>query len=261
MRRAVVLWAVLRSAVGFAPARRGSPSRGASVVGASGGGVEDEAGELARLDAAAQAARARADEMVVDEDSAEAARAARESKEEAYFWQCVTDGRYVRGGGADYGRGVALDARRADAAAASERGVMDLAMAGEIRWAQAEDVVCCFFAVDDGVRAKDVSVRFGTRSLSLTVGPKAVLVNAPLRHEVDVDACGWTLEVIEGLERRHVILEMPKLNDALLWQSLLDGRTDQQVRESLETSLANTERLTGPDAGGNGTATDPRTRW
>ena len=64
------------------------------------------------------------------------------------------------------------------------------------------------------------------------------------------------LEVIEGLDRRHVVVELPKLNDALVWASLLDGRTDRQVIESLEDSIAATEDLE------RGRATeDPRNRW
>ena len=63
----------------------------------------------------------------------------------------------MRSGGADFPRGPALDPARADAAAALRRGVLDLPRAGEIRWAQSEDLVCCFAAVDDGVRAADVS--------------------------------------------------------------------------------------------------------
>ena len=106
-----------------------------------------------------------------------------------------------------------------------------------------------------------------------------MLVDAPLRHEVDADGSGWRgpgaprsrrgrpralrasalprfLEVIEGLDRRHVVVELPKLNDALVWASLLDGRTDRQVIESLEDSIAATEDLE------RGPATeDPRNRW
>ena len=109
-----------------------------------------------------------------------------------------------------------------------------------------------------------------------------MLVDAPLRHEVDADGSGWRgpgarapvprargrprarrassrdrfLEVIEGLDRRHVVVELPKLNDALVWASLLDGRTDRQVIESLEDSIAATEGLE------RGRATeDPRNRW
>ena len=116
---------------------------------------DDDAAELARLDAAAEQARARAEAQPVDE--ADGARLRRESTAEAYFWDCVAGGRYVRGGGADFPRGPALDPSRADAAAALRRGVLDLPRAGEIRWAQSEDLVCCFAAVDDGVRAADVS--------------------------------------------------------------------------------------------------------
>ncbi|KAH8046331.1 hypothetical protein JL720_16408 [Aureococcus anophagefferens] len=137
---------------------------------------DDDAAELARLDAAAEQARARAEAQPVDE--ADGARLRRESTAEAYFWDCVAGGRYV-------------------------------------------------------------------------------LVDAPLRHEVDADGSGWRgpgarapvrararrasprarfLEVIEGLDRRHVVVELPKLNDALVWASLLDGRTDRQVIERRDPS-------------------------
>ena len=52
---------------------------------------DDDAAELARLDAAAEQARARAEAQPVDE--ADGARLRRESTAEAYFWDCVAGGR------------------------------------------------------------------------------------------------------------------------------------------------------------------------
>lgn len=243
---------VLRLAHAFVPAGVVRASRCSKVwEGAS----EDEE-DLLKLEAAAEAAKraAEAAEFPRAQPSAEDV----ESKDEAYFWQLVEEAKLVNGGGAAYTRGRIVDARRADADAAKRRGVMNLESAGDIKWAQTEDAVFGFCPIDDGVRARDVTVSFGIKSLSISIGPKPILSTAPLRHEVDVDACGWTLEVIEGLTRRHCIVELPKLNDALLWASFLDGRTDQQVIDNLESSIAQTDELMkNPDSD----FYDPRRNW
>ena len=80
------------------------------------------------LDAAARAAQSSADAQNADA-------AAAPPLDDDPFWAAVADARIVEGGGASYNRGRVVDAARADAEAARARGVVDLARAGELRWA------------------------------------------------------------------------------------------------------------------------------
>ncbi|KAH8066220.1 hypothetical protein JL722_637 [Aureococcus anophagefferens] len=170
-------------------------------------------------------------------DEADGARLRRESTAEAYFWDCVAGGRYVRSGGADFPgpRDPARDAARAAAACWTCRARARSAGPSARRRALRHEVDA------DGRLARPRRPRSVPRSRGRQRrrSPRARF-----------------LEIIEGLDRRHVVVELPKLNDALVWASLLDGRTDRQVIESLEDSIAATEDLE------RGRATeDPRNRW
>ena len=100
---------------------------GFTRLNAAAAGEDDD--DLAALDEAARAAQSSADARTADA-------AAAPPLDDDPFWAAVADARIVENGGASYNRGRVVDAARADAAAARERGVVDLPRAGELRWAQ-----------------------------------------------------------------------------------------------------------------------------
>ncbi len=188
---------------------------------AAAGGDEDD---LAALDAAAKAAQSSADARTAD------AAAAPPLDNDDPFWDAVADARIVEGGGASYNRGRVVDAARADADAARARGVADLARAGELRWAQDADRVALFLPVAEDTKARSITVDVTPRALSLSVDGSPVLDRAPLRHGVDGEGSSWTLEDVAS---RCLVLELPKLDDAIVWASLLDGRSREEIEDEL----------------------------
>ena len=196
---------------------RGAPR----IIHAAAGEGEDD---LAALDAAARAAQSSADARTAD------AAAAPPLDNDDPFWAAVADARIVENGGASYNRGRVVDAARADADAARERGVVDLARAGELRWAQDADRVALFLPVAEDTKARSVNVDVTPRALSLAVGGSQILERAPLRHGVDGEGSSWTLEDVAS---RCLVLELPKLDDAIVWASLLDGRSREEIEDEL----------------------------
>ena len=138
--------------------------------------------------------------------------------------------RIVEGGGASYNRGRVVDAARADAEAARARGVVDLTRAGELRWAQDADRVALFLPVSEDTKARSIDVDVTPRALSLAVDGAQILERAPLRHGVDGEGSSWTLEDVAS---RCLVLELPKLDDAIVWASLLDGRSREEIEDEL----------------------------
>lgn len=210
-----------------APApRRGPPQPLRAVV--------DDDDDLPALDAAASAAGARANaEGFVDGAGVGAAPppASLDDVLDADLWRTIEAAKIVADGGSAYPRGRVVNAARADAAAARKRGVLDLDRAGQLLWAQDEDRVVVFLPpLADGLKPRDVAIDFSTRSLTVSVGEHDVLARAPLRHDVDADACAWTVEEV------GVVVELPKLRDDLVWASLLDGRSDETLAEELESA-------------------------
>ena len=180
--------------------------------------------DLEALDAAAKAAQSSADARTAD------AAAAPPLDNDDPFWAAVADARIVEGGGASYNRGRVVDAARADADAARARGVVDLARAGELRWAQDADRVALFLPVAEDTKARSIDVDVTPRALSLAVDGAPVLERAPLRHGVDGEGSSWTLEDVAA---RCLVLELPKLDDAIVWASLLDGRSREEIEDEL----------------------------
>ena len=123
-------------------------------------------------------------------------------------------------------RGSGVDAARADAEAARARGVSDLSRAGELRWAQDADRVALFLPVAEDTKARSIDIDVTPRALSLSVGGAQILERAPLRHGVDGEGSSWTLEDVAA---RCLVLELPKLDDAIVWASLLDGRSREEL--------------------------------
>ena len=180
--------------------------------------------DLAALDAAARAAQSSADARTAD------AAAAPPLYDDDPFWTAVTDARIIENGGASYNRGRVVDASRADAEAARARGVVDLTRAGELRWAQDADRVALFLPVAEDTKARSINVDVTPRALSLAVDGAPVLERAPLRHGVDGEGSSWTLEDVAS---RCLVLELPKLDDAIVWASLLDGRSREEIEDEL----------------------------
>ena len=181
---------------------------------------EDE-DDLAALDAAAKAAQSSADARTADA-------AAAPPLDDDPFWAAVADARIVEGGGASYNRGRVVDAARADADAARARGVVDLTRAGELRWAQDADRVALFLPVSEETKARSIDVDVTPRALSVSVDGAQILERAPLRHGVDGEGSSWTLEDVAA---RCLVLELPKLDDAIVWASLLDGRSREEIED------------------------------
>jgi len=179
--------------------------------------------DLAALDDAARAAQSSADAAAADD-------AAAPLPDDNPFWRAVAEANIIDGGGASFQRGRVVDAARADADAARERGVVDLVRAGELQWAQNLDRVAVFLPVAEDARARAVSVDVSMRALSITVDGAAVLDRAPLRHGVDADAYSWTLE---DVATNFLVIELPKLDDAIVWASLLDGRSREEMEDEL----------------------------
>ena len=142
----------------------------------------------------------------------------------------VADARIVENGGASYNRGRVVDASRADAEAARARGVVDLTRAGELRWAQDADRVALFLPVSEDTKARSINVDVTPRALSLAVDGAQILERAPLRHGVDGEGSSWTLEDVAS---RCLVVELPKLDDAIVWASLLDGRSREEIEDEL----------------------------
>ena len=184
-------------------------------------GADDD--DLAALDAAAKAAQSSADARTADA-------AAATPLDDDPFWAAVADARIVEGGGASYNRGRVVDASRADADAARARGVADLVRAGELRWAQDADRVALFLPVSEDTKARSINVDVTPRALSLAVDGAPILERAPLRHGVDGEGSSWTLEDVAS---RCLVLELPKLDDAIVWASLLDGRSREEIEDEL----------------------------
>ena len=122
------------------------------------------------------------------------------------------------------------DARTADAAAARARGVVDLTRAGELRWAQDADRVALFLPVSEDTKARSINVDVTPRALSVSVDGAQILERAPLRHGVDGEGSSWTLEDVAA---RCLVVELPKLDDAIVWASLLDGRSREEIEDEL----------------------------
>ena len=146
------------------------------------------------------------------------------------FWAAVADARIVENGGASYNRGRVVDASRADAEAARARGVADLTRAGELRWAQDADRVALFLPVSEDTKARSIDVDVTPRALSVSVDGAQILERAPLRHGVDGEGSSWTLEDVAS---RCLVVELPKLDDAIVWASLLDGRSREEIEDEL----------------------------
>ena len=180
--------------------------------------------DLAALDAAAKAAQSSADARSAD------AAAAPPLDNDDPFWAAVADARIVENGGASYNRGRVVDAARADAEAARARGVVDLTRAGELRWAQDADRVALFLPVAEDTKARSIDVDVTPRALSVSVDGSPILERAPLRHGVDGEGSSWTLEDVAS---RCLVLELPKLDDAIVWASLLDGRSREEIEDEL----------------------------
>jgi len=195
---------------------RGAPR----IIHAAAGGDDD----LEALDEAARAAQSSADARTAD------AAAAPPLDDDDPFWAAVADARIVEGGGASYNRGRVVDASRADAEAARARGVADLARAGELRWAQDADRVALFLPVAEDTKARSINVDVTPRALSLAVDGAPILERAPLRHGVDGEGSSWTLEDVAA---RCLVIELPKLDDAIVWASLLDGRSRDEIEDEL----------------------------
>ena len=176
--------------------------------------------DLATLDAAAKAAQSSADAR----DGPPA------PGDDDPFWGAVADARIVENGGASYNRGRVVDAARADADAARARGVVDLTRAGELRWAQDADRVALFLPVSEDTKARSINVDVTPRALSVAVDGAPILERAPLRHGVDGEGSSWTLEDVAS---RCLVLELPKLDDAIVWASLLDGRSREEIEDEL----------------------------
>ena len=183
----------------------------------------DDDDDLAALDAAAKAAQSSADATAEDATGAP-------PLDDDPFWAAVADARIVENGGASYNRGRVVDAARADAEAARARGVADLAQAGELRWAQDADRVALFLPVAEATKARSINVDVTPRALSLAVDGAPILERAPLRHGVDGEGSSWTLEDVAS---RCLVLELPKLDDAIVWASLLDGRSREEIEDEL----------------------------
>jgi len=194
--------------------------RAPRIIHAAAGGDDD----LEALDEAARAAQSSADARTAD------AGAAPPLDNDDPFWAAVADARIVEGGGASYNRGRVVDASRADADAARARGVVDLARAGELRWAQDADRVALFLPVSEDTKARSINVDVTPRALSLAVDGAPVLERAPLRHGVDGEGSSWTLEDVAS---RCLVVELPKLDDAIVWASLLDGRSREEIEDEL----------------------------
>ena len=56
------------------------------------------------------------------------------------------------------------------------------------------------------------------------------LQRAPRRHGVDGEGSSWTLEDVAS---RCLVVELPKLDDAIVWASLLDGRSREEIEDEL----------------------------
>ena len=110
------------------------------------------------------------------------------------------------------------------------RGVVDLARAGELRWAQDADRVALFLPVAEDTKARSIDVDVTPRALSLAVDGVPILERAPLRHGVDGEGSSWTLEDVSS---RCLVVELPKLDDAIVWASLLDGRSREEIEDEL----------------------------
>ena len=195
--------------------------RAPRIVHASAAGEDDD--DLAALDAAARAAQSNADATAEDA-------VAPLPGDDDPFWAAVADARIVENGGASYNRGRVVDAARANADAARARGVVDLTRAGELRWAQDADRVALFLPVSEDTKARSINVDVTPRALSLAVDGAQVLERAPLRHGVDGEGSSWTLEDVAS---RCLVLELPKLDDAIVWASLLDGRSREEIEDEL----------------------------
>lgn len=183
----------------------------------------DDEEDLAALDDAARAAQSSADAAAADD-------AAAPLPDDNPFWRAVAEANIIDGGGASYQRGRVVDAARADADAARARGVVDLARAGELQWAQNLDRVAVFLPVAEDARARAVIVDVSMRALSISMDGTAILDRAPLRHGVDADAYSWTLE---DVATNCLVVELPKLDDAIVWASLLDGRSREEMEDEL----------------------------
>ena len=195
--------------------------RGAPRIIPAAAGEDDD--DLAALDAAAKAAQSSADAQYADA-------AAAPPLDDEPFWHAVADARIVENGGASYNRGRVVDASRADAEAARARGVVDLTRAGELRWAQDADRVALFLPVSEDTKARSIDVEVTPRALSVSVDGAQILERAPLRHGVDGEGSSWTLEDVAS---RCLVLELPKLDDAIVWASLLDGRSREEIEDEL----------------------------
>ena len=221
--RNLVLAHAVAAAAALCPSRPWHAKfRAPRIIHAAAAGADDD--DLAALDAAAKAAQSSADARTAD------AAAAPPVDNDDPFWAAVADARIVENGGASYNRGRVVDASRADADAARERGVADLARAGELRWAQDADRVALFLPVAEDTKARSIDVDVTPRALSLSVDGAPVLERAPLRHGVDGEGSSWTLEDVSG---RCLVVELPKLDDAIVWASLLDGRSREEIEDEL----------------------------
>ena len=105
-----------------------------------------------------------------------------------------------------------------------------MARAGELRWAQDADRVALFLPVAEDTTARAIDVDVTPRALSLAVDGAPVLERAPLRHGVDGEGSSWTLEDVAS---RCLVVELPKLDDAIVWASLLDGRSREEIEDEL----------------------------
>ena len=220
MRNLVLAHAVAAAAALCPSAPLHAKFRAPRIIHAAGGDDDD----LAALDAAAKAAQSSADAQNAD------AAAAPPLDNDDPFWRAVADARIVENGGASYNRGRVVDASRADADAARARGVVDLTRAGELRWAQDADRVALFLPVSEDTKARSIDVDVTPRALSLAVDGAQILERAPLRHGVDGEGSSWTLEDVAS---RCLVVELPKLDDAIVWASLLDGRSREEIEDEL----------------------------
>ena len=221
MRNLVLAHAVAAVAALCPPTPWHAKFRAPRIIHAAAAGADDD--DLAALDAAARAAQSSADARTADA-------AAAPPLDDDPFWAAVADARIVENGGASYNRGRVVDASRADADAARARGVVDLARAGELRWAQDADRVALFLPVAEDTKARSIDVDVTPRALSLAVDGAPILERAPLRHGVDGEGSSWTLEDVAS---RCLVVELPKLDDAIVWASLLDGRSREEIEDEL----------------------------
>lgn len=107
--------------------------------------------------------------------------------------------------------------------------------------AQSEGHILLYAPLPAGARARDVSLDFGSLSVSLAIKGLEIFDKAPLLHGVDTDGCGWLFEEIldddTGDDTQWLVAELPKLNVGLIWPSFLDGRSPEARRADLTRSL------------------------